>query len=251
MRAFRRLGTVAVTAAMTLGASTFVGVTPAHAEDLVTAVGGGAAGLRLVGGQASFSFSGGVFVDDEIATPEVTLPYEGSGGQVITDQLVDETVAGVTATVAKVTTTGAKSGDPFAHSTSTLTNVQVGTTTVAYVQTECNWDTNGATGSTTIVGLGADQSPAPNTPHEIPGVGIVTLNKQVASEWEGRRVLTVVGIDITLTDAPAGAVTYNPPFELQIGFSSCDPSDPPTREQTLQAQLLNLASHVGYFLPGG
>jgi len=251
----RRLGRWGAVALAATGSIGFVGMTPVHADTSVTEVGGGAAAIRIPSSDIVNPGTGiQLFLgdsNDAIAYTFVNLPSKGSDRQ-LSAKIIDTTVGPVTATIAKVTTQGNLIGSPYAESTSTVSDLTIAGTNIAFVYSECRWDSLGATAQTQIrLANGQLMTPAPNTPlATIPGVGSIILNRQYPSTFENRNVISVVAVDIIV--APDNAeVVASPPIEIQVGFSSCDPSQPPTREQTLSAQVTTYIKKTQLLLPEG
>lgn len=226
MRTTRRVGALLLLVATF---ATSIGATASadEGEPLVSAVGGGAAGIvstttRWHSPIERMLFPGQAGVELTISEPRVELPDEGHPG--LSASVVDQTIANVRAEVVSVETHGNLYGTPFAQSTATITGLTLPGTDITGVEVTCTWDeANGARGQTRLVRAGGKVVyPPGGSKYNVPGLGKLTLNeKSTRTDFRtGREVITVKGIVIDLSDdqLDAGVET-----ELIIGWAACDP----------------------------
>ena len=185
--------TIALAFALTLTAA------PATAE--VTAVDGGAFGVRVDVTLLSINTT-------LAATPSVSLPSTGGGP--ITQSLVSLGVPSVLSTgVLNTSTQGGNlnSHAGFATSSASVADVNVlaSLVTADAVASTCTSNGDGSTGSTTLTGAHVAGigdlavTPAPNTKLTLPGVATITLNEQTRTDTVGSiSTITVSAIHVHL-----------------------------------------------------
>lgn len=123
-------------------------------------------------------------------SPSVILPPEGGGP--FTKALASVNVAGLlTASTLDVSTEGQRPGaDAFVESSAAALRADIGGGLIVFerIASECRSDGSGSSASTTIVKIVVNGQtlvnlqPAPNTEIGIPGVGVLVLNEQIASD---------------------------------------------------------------------